>query len=105
MDSVPDTTTMPIACTLTAGAAQVQVLEWAGLQARATDVSSIEGGVRMTFPASMAESVEDLARRERACCAFLNIATSTVDDKLLLEISTDDPEALPVIHAVAGITS
>ncbi len=105
MDAVPDinTTTIPIACTLTADEARGQTLEWADLRALAAGIVALEGGVRMSFSASMVDAVEDLARRERACCAFLNITTSTVDDTLFLEISTDDPEALPVIHAVAGI--
>jgi len=71
MDSAPDTntTTVPIACALTTDEARGQTLEWADLRDRATNVAALGGGVRMTFPASMVDTVEDLARREGAYCA------------------------------------
>ncbi len=58
----------------------------------------------MTFSASMVDAVEDLARRESTCCAFLTIITSVDDDVLTLDISSENPEALPVISALAGIS-
>ena len=94
---------IPIACTLTTEAATEQALEWVDLQDRATEVAALEGGVRMTFPASMVDDVEDLARRESACCAFLTISSSVIDEVLTLDISSQSPEALPVISALAGI--
>lgn len=94
----------PIACSLTDRDAGQQALEWVDLQRRATEVAAIEGGVRMTLPASLADDIEDLARREAACCAFLTITTAIVDDVLTLEISSANPDALPVIAALAGIS-
>lgn len=96
-------TSTPIACTLTNKEAAQQVLEWGDLQHRAAGVSPLDDGVRMTFPAAMFDEVEDLARRESACCAFLTITTSVVDDVLTLDISSDNPDAMPVIHALAGM--
>ncbi len=93
----------PIACTLTNKEASKQVLEWIDLQHRATAVDPIDGGVRMTLPASLIDDVEDLARREAGCCAFLTIDTSVVGDVLTLDISSANPDALPVISALAGI--
>ena len=93
----------PIVCTLTSNEATEQTLEWVDLQHRATAVAAIEGGVRMTLPASLVDDVEDLVRIEAGCCAFLTIDTSVVDDVLTLSISSANPDALPVISAMAGI--
>lgn len=94
----------PIQCTLVDDEAAGQLLEWADLQGRSTAVAAIEGGVRMTLPASLANDVADLARREAGCCAFLTIETSVVDEVLTLDISSANPDALPVIAALAGIS-
>lgn len=93
----------PIACMLTNKEASKQVLEWVDLQRLASAVDPIDGGVRMALPASLIDDVEDLARREAGCCAFLTIDTSVVGDVLTLDISSTDPDALPVISALAGI--
>ncbi len=93
----------PIACTLTNNEATKQALEWVDLQHRAEAVAAIEGGVRLTLPASLVDDVEDLTRREARCCAFLTIDTSVVDGVLTLDISSANPDALPVISALAGI--
>lgn len=95
---------IPIVCTLTAKAGTEQALQWVDLQHSAIEVSAISGGVRMTFPASMVDNVEDLARRERACCAFLTIDTSVTNDVLTLDITSPNPEALTVICALVGIS-
>ena len=93
----------PIACTLTTDEASSQALEWVDLQHRAAAIAPIEGGVRMTLPASLANDVEDLARREAGCCAFLTIDASVAGDVLTLDILSANPDALPVIYALAGI--
>ncbi len=93
----------PIVCTLTNNEAVAQTLEWTDLQHRATGVAAIEGGVRMTLPASLVDDVLDLVRIEAGCCAFLTIDTSVVDEVLTLDISSANPDALPVISAMAGI--
>ncbi len=93
----------PIACTLTPEAAEHQLLEWADLQRQASAVTRIEGGVRMTLPSTLIADVNDLVRRETACCAFLTIATSVVDNELMLDVASENPDALPVILALAGI--
>ncbi|MGB5757113.1 MAG: hypothetical protein WBM50_09380 [Acidimicrobiales bacterium] len=93
----------PIVCTLTAEDAAAQVLDWIDLQNHATKVSALDRGVRMTFPASLLDAVEDLARRERGCCGFLSITTALDNEILSLDISSQNPDALPVISALAGI--
>lgn len=96
-------TDVPIACTLTNDDAAKQALEWVDLQHRCSEVSAIEGGVSMTLPASLANEVADLVRREAGCCAFLTIETSVRGDVLTLEVSSPNADVLPVISALAGI--
>ena len=102
-NSEPANIDSPIMCTLTTKEAATQALEWVDLQHRAISVNEVEGGVRMTLPASLADDVVDLARREAGCCAFLTIDTSVVGDVLTLSISSANPDALPVIFALAGV--
>lgn len=101
-DIEPPTLDTPIVCTLPVDAATEQVLEWSAIQHHALAVTAIAGGVRMTLPATMVDGVEDLARRESSCCAFLTLGTSVIDDVLTLEVTSPNPDALPVIEAMAG---
>ncbi len=94
---------VPVACTLSAADAQAQALEWADLQGFATSATAVASGVRMTFPDDMAAAVEDLAGREAACCSFLTIATTSIAGQVVLEVTTDNTDALPVISALAGV--
>ena len=107
MDTTTDIETagagVPIACTLTNDDAAKQALEWVDLQHRCSDVAAIESGVRMTLPTSLTDDVADLVRREEGCCAFLTIETSVIGDVLTLDISSPNPDVLPVISALAGI--
>lgn len=103
IDSSTPTANTAVVCTLTSKAAAAQAFEWVDLRERASTVTPIENGVRMTLPASLVESVEDLARRERSCCAFLTIETSIVDEVLTLDLASPNSDALPVIDALAGV--
>ena len=94
----------PVACTLTSNDAKFQALEWVDLQQHSTAVLRVEDGVRMTLPVLLVDQVEDLARRESVCCAFLSIETSIVGEVLNLEIRSPNPDALPVILALAGVS-
>jgi len=98
-----DTSGEPIACTLTTKDARAQLLEWTDLQGQASAVQAIDKGVRITLPAAIAAQVQDLTERESTCCAFLNIDTNVDGTELTLEIRSDNPDALPVISALAGI--
>lgn len=93
----------PIACSLTTKDAARQGLEWADLQRHALTATRINGGAAMTFDAELADSVEDLAAREASCCGFLSITTLRSDDEVRLEITADDPDAHPMIEAMAGL--
>lgn len=103
MDTAENAPAIPIACTLTSKDAARQTVEWTEVQGLALDVTPLALGARMTFPASLAAAVQDLARRERECCAFLTITTAVSDDVLTLDVSSENPDALPVIELLAGI--
>lgn len=95
---------IPIACSLAPDRAQDQLGEWAELRRRATSVEQLDTGVRIMAPAELAEQVRDLARREAACCAFLDIATAVRDGSVVVTITSPDPAAGPVIQLLAGCT-
>ena len=93
----------PIACTLTTKDATSQFLEWTDLQRHALTTTKIDGGAVMTFDPELADSVEDLAARERSCCGFLSITTLRSDNEVRLEMTADNPDARPLIEAMAGL--
>ncbi len=95
--------TPPVACTLTTKEAASQVHEWADLQGQAQTIEAIPGGVRMTMPAALEDDIKDLAAREGACCAFLEISLSTIGDAVQLEVTSQNPQALPVISLLSGV--
>ena len=91
-----------LACSLPTRQASQQLGEWSVLQGKAVAVTAVTDGVRMTFPADIADEVEDLARREEACCSFLSIAVHRGTGTVVLEVTSPVPEALPLISMLAG---
>ena len=91
----------PIVCTLTTKDAASQALDWATLGRAARFSESIPGGVAITFPADRAADVEDLAAREAACCGFLSLTIDNDGDVVRLTITSDNPDAVPVIDVLA----
>ena len=94
----------PIVCTLSTDAAVERTIEWAEVQRSATAIVPIVGGVHITLPATMVDEIADLARRESSCCAFLTLNTSVIDDAVTLEVTSTNPDAVPVIEAIAGVS-
>jgi len=93
----------PIVCTLTKKGAVGQAQEWRDLHRRVTIVEAVPGGARMSFPTEFESVITDLAHRETMCCAFLDISISTADRELVVEVTSSNPEALPVISVLAGV--
>lgn len=92
----------PIACSLPARESNDQVGEWRELAAKTLIRRPIDGGYVVTFAADQADVVEDLARRESACCGFLTIETKRSDEGISLVITSNNPEALPLIDLLIG---
>ena len=93
---------LPVACTLTKKGAVDQAQEWTDLHQHIIGVESVPGGARMSFPIEFESLVADLAHREATCCAFLDISTSTAGGELVVDVTSTNPEALPVISLLAG---
>lgn len=92
----------PIACWLPARDAKDQVKEWQDVASKTLTRGRVPGGYVVSFAAGDAEVVEDLARRESACCGFLDIATERFEGGIRLRMTSDNPEALPVIDLLVG---
>ena len=93
---------IPVACSLDASEASGQIAEWRELAARSLSAERIDGGYAVTFAASDAPAVEELARKEAACCGFLSIETTRGRDFIRLVMSSENPDAMPVIESLVG---
>ena len=84
----------PLACTLTPGELQALREELLpGLVARATDVTDLENGLRLSF-ASQSGLLSDLARmmeQERACCRFLRFELTAEPDDGVIRLDVTGP--------------
>ena len=96
------TSRKPISCSLTANEAAGQLNEWEQLQRHVLRTETVAGGAALIFDVALAERVEDLAAREVECCGFLSITTSRSGEELRLEVTSEDPEAAPVIALLTG---
>ena len=94
---------IPVACTLSAVDAASQAQEWVELQGRVLGVEAVPGGAAMQLPADLADVVADLAAREASCCAFLDISHAVAGDVLTLTMTSQNPDAAPVIRALTGV--
>lgn len=92
----------PIACTLGADDATARVAEWAALRSRVLGTETIAGGVRLWLPSDRRADAEDLARRESECCAFLDLHVEREGDRVRVDITSRNGDAMPVIAALAG---
>lgn len=92
---------IPIACTLTTKQATSQLDEWGRLRESATSIEPVDGGVRLTLPASVGGATRDLAAREAHCCAFLTLGVERVGSDVVLTI-TGPEDAQPVIGLIVG---
>lgn len=92
-----------VACTLTTEEAADQLLEWSDLRHHATRIEALTAGAMMRFPAALEPLIDDLVRREAACCAFLDIVTSRSGDELVVEVTSLNADALPVISLLTGV--
>lgn len=93
---------IPVACTLGPTEAVDQLGEWQALQRRVLSSERIDGGVRLRMPAELHEAVDDLARREQDCCRFLSITVTVAGTETVVEITSEQQEAGPVIDLLTG---
>ena len=81
-----------IACTLTPSQAEGQLSAWAELIDGAVSVTRADGHLRVVLPMTAGARAEELAARERACCAFLDISVIAASAPI-------PPEWLPMSSA------
>ena len=95
----------PIACTLPPTDAARQGLEWIDLARESSVSQPLPNGWALEFPASQLSAVEDLVKREAACCAFLSFQLTHDDESIRLEVTTENPAAEPMIASLLGSAS
>lgn len=95
-------TDSPIACSLSDRESRNQIGEWEALIPYQVTTEQVEGGYAVTFQPEVADEVQGLARREAACCGFLNIISTTTTQGARLQMTSRSPEALPVIEMLLG---
>jgi len=91
-----------VVCTLDDAGAGRQAGEWQELNQEALGRRAIPNGAQVWFPTAMEPELRDLADRESNCCQFLDIAVGHDDDRLRLTITSEAPEAAPIIEYLTG---
>ncbi|HEX2233510.1 MAG TPA: hypothetical protein VHG69_09115 [Thermoleophilaceae bacterium] len=97
----------PHACSLPVVEQGARAAEFRALAASAlVDRDRDDGAVRLSFrdEPSVREAVEDLARRERECCSFLDFRVEQRDGRVTLAIGARprDRAALDPFYELAG---
>lgn len=93
-------TVEPIACSLTGEELGSREREWRAVaRAALLERTAIHAGIRLRFRAEgdVAERLRQLIAAERECCPFLDMALTSHDGDLVLDI-TAEPDAQPVLE-------
>jgi hypothetical protein len=97
---------IPIACTLTSGAAEDRIEEWRQFLARSTDaterVSVQQIRLRLNGSRQALTEAVDLAQREKACCGFFDFVIEVEADSSWLSVQVP-PEATGVLADFAAL--
>lgn len=91
----------PIACTLTESQAQDQLAGWEDLRPSLTKLELHDRGVVLWFDAEAEAVVRTIAEREAMCCGFLSLSVDHDDGAVRLEILSDAPHGVPIVHLLA----
>ena len=93
-----------VACELDHSEAGRRLAEWEQLRVEhGLGAEAIARGARLWLRGEARRAAENLARREAACCGFLDLELAKVGDRLQLDITSPAPEAAPVIGCLAGL--
>lgn len=94
-----------VVCSLDVTAARAQLDRWAAVRSRHQGTETVPGGVRLWFAADAAAEVRAAAATEAQCCAFLHLVVVEDADRVRLEITSEVPDAQPVIELLAETAS
>lgn len=89
---------LPIACSLPARESRDQIGEWHSLLSHQVATEQVDGGYAVTYDHDVTPMAQDLARREAACCGFLDISANPTEDGIRVVMTSENPDALPVIE-------
>lgn len=92
-----------VACTLGRAATADRVAAWRALCAAGVR-EDIAGGVRLRFPASLAEIARALVEREAACCPFLDFELASEGARVRLDVTSTAKGSEPVVAVLTGTT-
>jgi hypothetical protein len=94
---------VPIACSLTAGAVGTRESEWRALLSRALiSRAPVPGGVRIELRAlpGVRRELERLITAERKCCPLMTMSVEPADEAVLVLAVTAPELAAPIIEQV-----
>lgn len=95
---------LDVACELDGADAGRRAAEWRRLRETAgLGAAPIAGGARLWLRPDAAAVAGDLARREAACCGFLDLELVADGDRLRLDVTSPVPEAGVVIGWLLGL--
>ena len=92
----------PIACSLPARESRDQIGEWHALIDHQVMTERVDSGYAVTYHPDVTPVVQDLARREATCCGFLDIVTTSTEHGIRMVMTSESPDALPVIDLLIG---
>ena len=97
---------IPIACTLTSESAAARVEEWRQFLAHSTGAAEQAGAlalrVQLDGSPEALEAAVDLARREKACCAFFEFSIEVEADASWLSVKVP-PDAADTLADFASL--
>ena len=78
--------------------------EWQRLRAEAgLEAELIPGGGRLWLRAEAWDTADELARREAACCGFLDFELASTGDGVHLDVTSEVAAAQKVIASLLGL--
>ena len=94
---------VPINCSLSTPEQTDRLGWWNQVNGRAIERKTVNGGVQVTFPLEDEEEIRRIAEAESTCCGFLNLEVERTDKWVVLVMTSDNPEAMPVIVGLTGV--
>jgi len=95
---------LDVACDLNAAELGARAAKWRQLRDSAgLGAARIDGGARLWLRREAAAAAGELARREAACCGFLDFELAPDGDRLRLDITSPAPHGGDVAASLAGL--